>query len=116
MSYDSNYDDVQEELHRMRRANKEASAVIWLDVSIAFALHVVVLAVVVWGMGWVFGSTVMVIGVTCAAYTCAVIGWAVEQVQKRVNQMAVHATSIHDEVLAVKELIQDEQSRSVQWP
>lgn len=107
MSYDSYYDDVQDELHRMRRANKEARAVVWMDVSIAFALHVVVLAVVVWGMGWLFGSTVMVIAVTCAAYTCAVIGWAVEQVQKRVNQMAIHATSIHDEVLAVKEQLHE---------
>lgn len=107
MSYDSYYDDVQDELHRMRRANKEANMLVWLAVPIAFVVHAMVLAVVVWGMGWVFGSTVMVIGVTCAAYTCAVIGWAVEQVQKRVNQMAVHVTSIHDEVLAVKEQLHE---------
>lgn len=116
MSYDSYFEDVQVELVKMGRATKDANMAAWMVLPFMFVLHAVVLAVVVWVMGWIFGNTMMVVGVTCAAYISAVVGWAVERVQQRVAQMAVHATSVHDEVLLVKELIQDEQRRNVQWP
>ncbi len=115
MSYDSYYDDVQAELHRMRRANKENGVIVWVVLPMTFVMHAVVLALVVWAMNWVFGNTTAVISVACAAYVSAVIGWAVYRVQQRSDQAALHATSVHDEILMVKELIRDEQRRSVQW-
>jgi uncharacterized membrane protein YidH (DUF202 family) len=115
MPKDSCYDDVQNELHEIRRSAKEKGLIAWIAVPIAFATHAVVLALIVCALGWVFGNTTVVIGVTCAAYVSAVIGWAVYQVQQRSNQMAIHAISVHDEVLMIKELICDEQRRSAQW-
>ena len=115
MSYDSDFNDVQDELHAMRRAVKEQKAAAWLVVPLAFAVNAFVLTLVVWAMSWVFGNTTAVVGITCAAYVSAVIGWAVHRVQQRSDQAALHATSVHDEVLTVKELIRDEQRSSVQW-
>jgi hypothetical protein len=115
MSYDFYHGDVQDELHTMRRSAKDERVIAWLTVPLAFAIHAVVLAVTVWAIGWVFGTTTAVMGVTCAAYVSAVLGWAVHRVQQRTNQMAVHAISVHNEVLTIKELIHDEQRRSAQW-
>jgi hypothetical protein len=115
MSFETYLDDVQNELHRMRRANKDASMVVWLAVPIAFVANAMILACIVWGMSWVFGTSVTLVGVTCAAYVIAVLGWAVHRVQQRSNQMAVHAILVHNEVLTIKELIHDEQRRSAQW-
>lgn len=115
MSYNSNFEDVQVELVKMGRATKDANMAAWVVVPVGFIVHAVLLAVVVWVVGWIFGNTVMVVGVTCAAYISAVIGWAVQRVQQRVTQMAVHATSVHDEILTINELVQDEQRKSAQW-
>ena len=115
MSYNSYFDDVQDELHRMRRANKETSANAWVVLLIAFLVHAVVLALIVFGMTWLFGGSTAVVGVTCSAYVSAVLGWAVQRLQQRADQTALHATSVHDEVLLVKELIWEEQRKSVQW-
>ena len=115
MSYDSYHVDVQDELHAMRRSSKDNRLAVWLVIPLTFATHAVVLALTVWAVGWVFGNTMAAVGVTCAAYVSAVLGWAVYRVQQRSDQMAVHATSLHDEVLTIKELIRDEQKRSVQW-
>lgn len=112
MSYNSYYDDVQDELQRIRRANKDNAVIVWVVLPIMFVMHTVVLALVVWAMSWIFGNATAVIEVTCAAYVSAVIGWAVHRVQQRSDQAAIHATSVHDEVLLVKELILDEQRRS----
>lgn len=116
MSYDSYFTDVQNELHGMVRDQKEAKFGFWILVPVLFITHAVVLAAVVWVVGWLFGTTTIVIGVTCAAYIAAVIGWSVARVAQRVSKMALHATSVHDEVLLVKELIHEEQRGSVQWP
>ncbi len=115
MSFDSYYNDVQVELHRMRRANRDNRVIVWVVLPMTFVMHAVVLALVVWAMSWAFGNTTAVIGVACAAYVSAVIGWAVYRVQQRSDQAALHATSVHDEVLLVKDLLRDEQRRSVQW-
>lgn len=115
MSYNSHYDDVQDELNRIRRASKDNSVTVWIVLPVMFVLHTVVLALIVWSMSWIFGSATAVIGVTCAAYVSAVLGWAVHRIQQRSDQAALHATSVHDEILMVKELICDEQKRSVQW-
>lgn len=115
MGYDSNFDDVQDELQSMRRANKENRAMAWMHVSIAFMVHAAVLALIVYGTTRLFSGSTAVVGVTCTAYVSAVLGWAVQRLQQRADQMALHATSVHDEVLLVKELIWDEQRKSVQW-
>jgi membrane protein implicated in regulation of membrane protease activity len=115
MSYNSYFDDVQDELHRMRRVNKETSANAWVVVPIAFLVHAAVLALIVCGMTWLLGGSTAVVGVTCSAYVSAVLGWAVQRLQQRADQTALHATSVHDEVLLVKELIWEEQRKSVQW-
>lgn len=115
MSYNSHYDDVQDELNRIRRASKDNRVTVWIVLPVMFVLHTVVLALIVWSMSWIFGSATAVIGVTCAAYVSAVLGWAVHRIQQRSDQAALHATSVHDEILMVKELICDEQKRSVQW-
>ena len=103
MTYNSDYDDVQDELHRIDRENKNNKIAVWVVIPVMFVMHAVLLWVVVWTMSWVFGSATAVIAVTCAAYVSAVIGWAVFRVQQRSDQMAIHATSVHDEVLKVKE-------------
>lgn len=115
MPYKSYFDDVEIELLKMAQVTKDANMVACVVLPITFFVHAAVLAVVVWAVSWLFGNSPIVVGVTCAAYISAVIGWAVERVQQRVTRMAVHATSVHDEVLLVKELIQDEQRKSVQW-
>lgn len=115
MSFETYHDDVQNELHRIRRANKEASVVMWLAMPIAFLANAMILATVVWGMSWVFGTSVTVVVVTCAAYICAVVGWAVNRVQQRASQISIHVSSVHDEVLTIQELIRDEQRRSEKW-
>lgn len=103
MAYNSDFDDVQDELHRIGRENKNNRNAIWVVIPVMFVMHAVLLWVVVWTMSWVFGSATAVIVVTCAAYVSAVMGWAVYRVQQRSDQMAVYATSVHDEVLKVKE-------------
>ncbi len=115
MGYDSNFDDVQDELHSMRRASKQNRTTAWMVVPIAFLAHFAALALIVSGATWMFGGSLSVVGVTCAAYVSAVLGWALQRIQQRADQAAIHATSIHDEVLKVKELIQDAQRRNVQW-
>lgn len=115
MTNDSCYDDVQNELHAIRRSARERGLIAWIALPLAFATHAVVLALIVWAIGLVFGNKTAVIAVTCAAYVSAVIGWAVYQVQQRSNQMAIHAISVHDEVLTIKELVCNEQRRSAQW-
>lgn len=115
MGYDSNFDNVQDELHSMRRANKESRTIAWMVVPLAFLAHAVALVVIVSGATWIFGGSSSVVGVTCAAYVSAVLGWALQRIQQRADQTAIHATSVHDEVLMVKELIHEEQRKSVQW-
>ena len=115
MGYDSNFDDVQDELHSMRRVSRENRMIVWMVVPIAFLAHAAALALIVSVTTWMFGGSPAVVGVTCSAYVSAVLGWALQRTQQRADQTALHATSIHDEVLKVKELIQDEQRRSVQW-
>jgi hypothetical protein len=115
MSYNSYFEDVQAELINIGHATKDANRAVWIVLPLMFVVHAVVLAVVVWVMGWIFGNSTVVVGVTCVGYFSAVIGWAVERLQQRVTRMAVHAASVHDEVLLVKELIQDEQRRSDHW-
>lgn len=115
MSHNSYFEDVQAELIDIGRATKDANIVVWIVLPLMFVVHAVVLAVVVWVMGWIFGHSTVVVGVTCAAYISAVIGWAVNGLEQRVARMAVHAASVHDEVLLVKELIQDEQRKSDRW-
>jgi hypothetical protein len=115
MAYNSYFDDVQDELHRIRRARNENGGIAWIVVPIAFLIHAFVLALIAWGTTWLFGGSHAVVGVTCAAYVSAVVGWALKQLQERSDQTALHITSVHDEVLRVKELIEDEQKRSVQW-
>lgn len=109
MSYDSYHEDVQDELRSMRRESKELRQATWIILLIAFAANASVLVLIVWLVGWLFGSTTTAIVITCAAYTCAILGWSVSRVQQRANQMALHATSIHDEILTIKELVQSEQ-------
>lgn len=115
MAYNSYFDDVQNELHKIRRARKETSANEWLVVPIAFLAHAAVLALIVFCTTRLFGGSNAVVGVTCGAYVSAVLGWALDRLQQRADQTAMHATSFHDEVLRVKELIQEEQSKSVSW-
>jgi uncharacterized membrane protein len=115
MSYNSYFDDVQDELNRMRRKSNENSIVTWIVVPIALLIHATVLALIVWGATLIFGGSPAVIGVTCTAYVSAVLGWALQRLQQRADQTAIHATSIHDEILRVKELIEDEQRKNVQW-
>jgi len=116
MSYKSYFVDVEIELLKMAKATKDQNVVACVVLPAAFFVHAVVLAVIVCAVGCLLGNSLIIVGVTCSAYISAVIGWAVERVSQRVTRMAVHATSVHDEVLLVKELIQDEQRRSVQWP
>ena len=116
MSYNSYFENVQVELLKMGQATKDANMAAWAVLPVMFVVHAVVLAVVVCVMGWIFGNTMMVVGVTCAAYISVAIGWGVDRLQETVARIAVHATSVHDEVLIVKELIHDEQRRNVQWP
>lgn len=111
MAYNSYFGSVEAELQEISRAAKESNIAVWILVPIAFFAHAIALTVVVWAVGWLFGNSPTAVGVTCAAYISAAIGWAVERVQQKVTRMAVHATSVHDEVLQVKELIQDEQRR-----
>ena len=115
MGYDSNFDDVQDEMHSMRRARRENRTIVWMVVPIAFLAHVAALTLIVLVTTWMFGDSPAVVGVTCSAYVSAVLGWALQRTQQRADQTALHATSIHDEVLKVKELIQDKQTGSVQW-
>jgi hypothetical protein len=115
MGYESYFDDVQEELHEMRRINKVNRALLWIAVPVGFLAHAVALALIVSGVTWIFGGSPSVVGVTCAAYVCAVLGWALQRIQQKSVQMAIHATSVHDEVLRVKELILEEQRKTVQW-
>lgn len=105
MSYDSSFEDVLDELNTIRRQNKHARRILLIVLPVAFALQAAVLAAVVALMSWVFGATVTVVGITCAAYVGAVTGWAIYKVQQRVNQIALHLTSVHDELLLVKDLL-----------
>lgn len=111
MAYNSNYGDVQDELHRIRRTTKDNALIVWIFLPVTFVIHAAVLGLVVWGVSSIFGNVTVVIGVTCAAYVSAVIGWAVHQVKQRTDQAALHAISVHDEVLLVKELVLDEQRK-----
>lgn len=111
MSYNTYFEDVENELHQITNARKNANMVVWIFLPVAFFAHAVVLAAVVWAVGWLFGNSPTAVGVTCAAYISAVIGWAVGQVQQKVTRMGLHATSVHDEVLLIKELIEDEQRK-----
>ena len=115
MAYNPYFESVEIELQEISRAAKESNIAAWIVLPIAFFAHAAVLAGLVLAFGWLFGNSPTVVGVTCAAYISAAIGWAAERVQQKVSRMAVHATSVHDEVLQVKELIQDEQRTSVQW-
>ena len=115
MGYDSYFEDVQDELHRMRRASKANRAIEWMVVPITFLAHAAALALIVSGATWIFGDSPAVAGVTCSAYVSAVVGWALQRLQQRSDQTAIHVTSVHDEVLKVKELIQDQQRRNVMW-
>lgn len=115
MGYNSYFDDVQDEQHEIRRANKANASVVWIVVPVAFLIHAAALALIVSGANWIFGGSPSVVGVTCAAYISAVLGWALQRIQQRADQTAIHATSVHDEVLKVKELIHEEQRKSVQW-
>lgn len=108
MSYDSYHEDVQDELRSIRRENKESRQAIWIILPVAFIANSLALMLSVWLVGWLFGSTTTAIVITCAAYTCAILGMSVSRVQQRVNQMALHATSIHDEILTIKDLGQSE--------
>lgn len=115
MSYESDYEDVQNELHSMRRGNQDAALAIWLVLPVAFLANALALTLIIWLVDLIFGSTTTVVGIVCASYACAVLGWAVNRVQQRVIQMSLHATSIHDEVLSIKDLIEIEQKRSTRW-
>jgi len=115
MAYDSYFDDVQYELHSIRRVSKENRTIVWVVVPVAFLAHSAVLALIVSGATRIFGDSPSVVGVTCAAYVSAVLGWALQRVQQRADRTAIHAISVHDEILRVQELIKDEQRRSVEW-
>ena len=115
MGHNSYFVDVQDELDSMRRVGKENRMIAWIIVPIAFLAHTAALALLVSVTTWMVGGKPAVVGVTCAAYVCAVLGWALHRIQQRSDQMAIHATSVHDEILKVKELIEDEQRKSVQW-
>lgn len=112
MSYKSDYEDVQNELHSMRRSDQDAAKAIWLVLPITFFANALALALIIWLIELIFGSTATVVGIICAAYTCAVLGWSVNRVQHRVVQMSLHATTIHDEVLSIKDLIEIDQKRN----
>ncbi len=85
--------------------------VVWIFLPVAFFANAVVVAVIVCAAGWLFGTSSTVVGVTCASYITAIVGWAVGRVKQEVNHMAVHATCVHDEVLLVKELIENAQRK-----
>lgn len=115
MGHNSYFADVQDEIHRMRRANKEQRIGVWVVLPVSFMLNAIALALVVWGTSWLFGDSVTFLLVGCTAYVCAVSGWSLYRLQQRVDQMALHLASIHDEVLMVQELIQEERRKSVKW-
>lgn len=62
---------------------------------------------------WIFDGSnlVIVAGITCTAYACAFFGLAVEWLNQRVSRMEMHGLTVQNEVMLVKELIQDEQRR-----
>lgn len=112
MGYESYFADVENELNARRRLNKQNGAILWMVLPLTFLFHAAVLTVIMKGAIWIFGNSPAVVGVTCAAYVSATLGWALNRIQQRSDQMALHATSVHDEVLLVKELIQDELRRN----
>ena len=111
MSYNTYFGDVDNEHIKIIDARKNANVLVWIILPFSFFAHAVVLAVVVWAVGWLFGNSPTVVGVTCAAYISAVIACAVGRVHQIVTQMAIHATSIHDEVLQVKNILEVEQRK-----
>ena len=112
MGYESYFADVENELNAKCRLSKQNNAIVWIVLPITFLFHAAALTMIMKSAIWIFGNSPAVVGATCAAYVSATLGWALNRIQQRSDQMALHATSVHDEVLLVKELIQDELRRN----
>ena len=112
MGYESYFADVENELNAKRRLGKQNNAIVWIVLPITFLFHAAALTMIMWGAIGIFGNSPAVVGVTCAAYLSAALGWALNRIQQRIDRMALHVTSVHDEVLMVNELIRGELRRN----
>jgi hypothetical protein len=111
MSFDSTHGDVLDELHAIRRLHKEEKRTFWLILPIIFLAHTVVLAIILWLTIWFFDSTTPALYIALGAYISTALGWHLEKILERVNQISLHAISVHDEIMTIKMLIEEEQAK-----
>lgn len=111
------HEDVQLELHDIAKERKAYKQVVWVLWPLYFLGNAILLTMIVIISCWIFdGSNLVIVAViTCTAYACAFFGMAAEWLTRRVSRMEMHGLTVQNEVMLVKELIQDEQQRSVQW-
>jgi hypothetical protein len=104
------HDDVQMELHEILKDRRACQQVAWVLWPLYLLGNALLLTMILYIVRWIFDGSnlVIVAGITCTAYACAVIGLAVGQLTRRVSRMEMHALTVHNEVLNAKELIEDD--------
>jgi len=102
------HEDVQLEMHDIVKEKRNHKSVYWHGMAIIFVVNVSALTAVWLVVSVVFTSQLVAMMVICTAYVCAVLGMAIDRMQRRVDRMEMHALTVHNAVLQLREQIEIE--------
>lgn len=101
--------EVQQELLEIVRDRKQFRSMFWLSWVVALVVNAALLSALVAVVHWLLGGAVQLaaVAITCTAYVCAILGVAMVKLHTRVSRMEMHALTVHNEILATKELAKE---------
>lgn len=108
------HEDVQQELYEIIKHKKKFERVflfVWL---IIFFVNALFLSAILWIVLWLFDSInfLATVSVVCTSYISSALILAILRAYQRIERMEMHALTIQNEVLKIKELIEEGRRRS----
>ena len=105
----NDHEDVVLEENDIFRERRTYDSFIWFPVLIGFAINLLVLGGIVLGSVAFFSEKnyTMIASVVSASYVCAIVCGMAAKIQARVNRIELHALTVHNEVLNVKDELKD---------
>ncbi len=108
------HEDVQQELYEIIKHRKTFGRVILFVWPIVFFLNALFLSAILWIVLWLFDGInfLAAVSVVCTSYISTALLSATGRVYQRIERMEIHALTIHNEVLKIKELLEEARRRS----
>ena len=102
------HEDVQLEMHDIMKDKGSHQGAYWYRMAIIFVVNAAALTAIWWVVSVAFSSSGQLVAMMliCTAYICAVLGLAIDRMQRRVDRMEMHALTVHNAVLQLREQIE----------